>query len=292
MATCKKRKAQSGQAVIEYILILSVVILLILGGVYQFNDSFRNYVRGFFGGYIACLLETGELPSLGASQVATQTCVAQYRAFDPNSGQPLLTGGAGSGGGGAGSGGGGAANTSRGRPGQGGRTTSGGSAPTANADSVGSSGGPQTAASLFNSSGRPRRQTVGQVGNSSTVSEKGSGESEFSSAPTQTVGQVRTNRDRVSRMTIDRRGFFDQEEREETGRANITTPIAAQDRQNLKPKRLQFEAKRAPTATMKESSTDFSVGGLLRLFLIVAIILALLFFLGGQALQISKSWEK
>src|ERR1051326_4578430 len=56
------RRHQLGQGTLEYILVLVVVIIIILGLMYQFHSSFRNYAQQFFDGYIACLLEVGELP--------------------------------------------------------------------------------------------------------------------------------------------------------------------------------------------------------------------------------------
>ena len=50
-----------------------------------------------------------------------------------------------------------------------------------------------------------------------------------------------------------------------------------------------------PPATKKiveEEESDFSLGGLLKILLIIGIILVLVLLLGGQALQLSKSWEK
>ena len=61
----KNRVREKGQAVIEYLLILILVVSIILGILYQFNDAFKKFINGYFGDYIACLLETGELPSLG-----------------------------------------------------------------------------------------------------------------------------------------------------------------------------------------------------------------------------------
>ena len=57
---------ESGQALVEYILILMTVVLISIGLLYQFNKSVRDYITVFFGEYIACLVASGQLPSLGS----------------------------------------------------------------------------------------------------------------------------------------------------------------------------------------------------------------------------------
>lgn len=54
---------ESGQGVIEYILVLTITVFLIGTFLYQFSTAFRKYANNFFGEYVACLLETGELPA-------------------------------------------------------------------------------------------------------------------------------------------------------------------------------------------------------------------------------------
>lgn len=55
---------QRGQAVIEYVLLMVVVVSLILGlrGVFT---SMNNFMSDYMGEYVVCLMEYGELPTLG-----------------------------------------------------------------------------------------------------------------------------------------------------------------------------------------------------------------------------------
>ena len=76
---------ESGQSLIEYVLVLLVVIIITLSLIYQFHSAFRNYAKAFFGGYIACLLETGELPGTGA-----QLCREEMPNFDLKKGKKQL----------------------------------------------------------------------------------------------------------------------------------------------------------------------------------------------------------
>ncbi|MCB9072590.1 MAG: hypothetical protein H6623_03145 [Bdellovibrionaceae bacterium] len=90
---------QSGQAVLEYILVLVIVVGIILSTMYQLNTAFKKYVQSYFGEYIACLLETGELPSLGSGEGANkEICSSAYEPFSLKNGRPLAGGGSDKGG--------------------------------------------------------------------------------------------------------------------------------------------------------------------------------------------------
>ncbi len=95
----KKLIDESGQAVIEYILVLTVVVSMVLGGLYQLNDAFRVWADSYFGDYLACLLESGELPSLGGA--GGSECTQLYKEFSLADGRPHVGDGVGGGGGGS-----------------------------------------------------------------------------------------------------------------------------------------------------------------------------------------------
>lgn len=56
-----------GQAVIEYILLLVIVVSLVLGlrGVF---GAMNTFMSDMIGGYVSCLMEYGELPALGVEE--------------------------------------------------------------------------------------------------------------------------------------------------------------------------------------------------------------------------------
>lgn len=79
-------RSRQGQAVLEYLLMLFVVVSLGYGIVYQFNTAFRSFAENYFGAYLECLLEVGELPSLGSSQQSI--CESEFQPFSLAEGRP------------------------------------------------------------------------------------------------------------------------------------------------------------------------------------------------------------
>lgn len=86
-----------GQTGVEYVLLLLVVVIVLLSGFYRFNQSFENFANNYFGEYLGCLLETGELPSLG-SDGSGAICDAEFQPFTLAEGRPPVEARGGSGG--------------------------------------------------------------------------------------------------------------------------------------------------------------------------------------------------
>ena len=78
----------------EYVLLLVVVVGLILGLFVNFNEAFARYARNYFGDYLSCLIETGELPRLGGD--TDGVCDSLYRPFTFTAGRPPIPEGPGS----------------------------------------------------------------------------------------------------------------------------------------------------------------------------------------------------
>jgi hypothetical protein len=65
MCRYKMRLSQSGQALLEYILLILISMTLILGVVWKFNFALHTYMTQIFSpdeGYLACLIKNGVLP--------------------------------------------------------------------------------------------------------------------------------------------------------------------------------------------------------------------------------------
>lgn len=85
---------QSGQAALEYILVTSLTTIIILGIIYQLNTAFQVWAQSYFGDYLSCLIETGELPNLGEKEAEKKAgnCNSEHKAFSLAEGRPLIKG--------------------------------------------------------------------------------------------------------------------------------------------------------------------------------------------------------
>lgn len=263
---------------VEYVLLLMVTIMVVFGVVYQFNDAFRNWAKGYLGDYTACLLETGELPAIGGTGGTSSACADMFKTFSLTEGRPYNSDGSdGSGGGGGGTGPGGDDEDPDGRNGQG-------------TDGSGANygGSRRRVGSGFGSDGRYGRNN-NNGGSDSAAARKprnvytGSTEDSLASSG---IGQNRSGSSSRQRMLEG--GFYlardsrppEQVERapakiSEGGRTERTTRM-------LIKRRLKTESQVAP-------DTPLTFGDYLRYLLIAAIIIALVIVLGSQMAQISDS---
>lgn len=106
---------QGGQAVVEYILLLVIIVSLVMGAKKAFGNV-DDFISHYIGDYVTCLMEYGELPSLGVTDAdqkkhlagGGKKCDEAFAGFSFEDGRPSITyqskGGGGSGGSGGGSG--------------------------------------------------------------------------------------------------------------------------------------------------------------------------------------------
>lgn len=261
----------SGQGVIEYILVLIVTVAIILGVIYQFNDAFRVYAKSYFGDYLACLLETGELPSIGGE--GNGMCNAFFQPFSLASGRPYATGNTGDGGGGSGN------------------NNNETAAPTKAGESKASGNTPYVASNSSGGGSQFRSRSSSGAGSSSSSSSKNrnnyTGSSDASIPPSalgsKASGSGSQNQYLEGDFYVERRTV---EESEEANKIAIkTSSSTVQQVQRMRVNRQEASVKQ------EEADVGFTVGNFLRILLIIAIIVALVVFLGGQALQISKSMD-
>jgi len=267
-------RSECGQVATEYILILIVMIGVVLGGVYQLNDAFRKFADNYFGDYLACLIESGELPALGGGGRSASGCNQVYQEFSIASGRPLVgkaltgeeTGEIGESGGGAGD------------EDSGVYTGSGGGS--AVVQSSPSSDFGSTSPSRF----RIRRAapSVGEEGDS--------GQNTGSLATTDLSGYESGKS--ISIPIRDREGYRrfygadkDDKEAKKTTKVDSKT-VAAEQRKGPE----MIKVNRAITSTAEAPDIEeFTFGKLFRYLIIAAIVIAILIFIGGQVLQVSKS---
>ncbi len=297
---------------------LVVGMLIALGLVYRFNTAFRKYTIDMYGTYYRCLLEAGELPGVGA------VCSDKKSRFDMANGTTLVTntpgsagtggpGGGGSGGGGSGSGGSGGGGSGGGGGGSGGNQAGGGrggagsgssdgggsgsngSDETVGGSSQGSGGGSGSVVGRLRNLGRARSTAVGTTGTSDKeAGDKASGAPPISAAGSRASGDGL----KAVRTKMDFQMDGQQYSRAETAMVTATTASAssakpAEKGDALRPRKAVENTDRKPAGKqLEDKGGGLEFGKLFRMFIIIGIIIAIVVFLGGQVLQISKSGEK
>lgn len=288
---------ESGQGTIEYLLALLIAIILIGSFVYQFNSAFRQYAEAYFGGYVACLIETGELPGMTGGQ-----CQVEEVAFNLDDGkQAISPDGIQGGSGEAGDAAVGANSAGNGEDEQNSSAEDNVAAETSSPELLPSGAKSATASTTVGGLSSRRRRVSTSVG-TLAKSEADAAESESinallggaSSSATDIVGNVNPN-SRDKRVLM--RGFDYWGSEADSDRALERPAVASVgegDASNqLRPKVARVEPFRGPTQAIDNDDMDhWSVGNLVRWLFIAIIAIAIVVFFGGQVIQISKSWEK
>lgn len=294
----RSKARQSGQAVLEYILVLIITVFLILGVMYQFNDAFKNFLDSYFGDYIACLLETGELPSLGGDGPTSAECSSPFVNFNLASGASLN--GSGSGGGdGSGSGSSSGSNSKSGSgTSDGGNRKSRGSSSRAGSrsrpPSLRSSGGSGNAEGVRgrNSRGQVSRikKTISQ-GSAGKPKNVGFGQASSSGGRLGRRGRIIRKR----RIIYLGESYLSEDAKKK--KKNTAFPKGKLNKKGesintLRQPRFNLKVPEDRAVASAEDNSGFNFGAFIKFLLIGGILIAIFIFLGGQAVQIKKSWQK
>lgn len=268
---------EKGQAVVEYVLVLVVAVSIILGGIYQLNSAFKTWANNYFGNYLACLLETGELPTISGTGGDSGLCNQFFKPFTLADGRPLVQPGqfAGGDGGGGESDGGGTREVRSGGNASAGGGGYGGS--NGRFDSISGRGG--NGAGKGNGKGRDDKMSGVYTGDTSAANYSG-----YSSRSSQSSAGLRTR--------LDNRFAFDESREKETRRsvASSSKKPTPEERKIAGRAGLNGKSGKKDGGPDAEDS-GFSFADLLRYFIIFGILIAIFVFLGGQGLQIGKSME-
>ena len=293
----RAKARQAGQAILEYILVLVIIVSLILGIMYQFNDAFKNFLDNYFGDYIACLLETGELPSLGGSGPTSAECISPYANFSLASGNaPGGTSGNGSGSGNGSSSSNGSSSDTEGSSSDGSKSGSGSSSRAGSRSrpaSINSRGGTSNAEGGNRASrGSVKRikRTVG--GNSVSGSPSG-----FGGDSTDSGGRIGRRSRTIRKKRII---YLGDSYLTEDAKKKKKNPVISKGKQsekaetvsNLRQPKFTLKLPEERALASEDDNSGFSFGTLLKFLLIGGILIAIFIFLGGQAVQIKKSWQK
>jgi len=267
-----------GQAMVEYILILVVSVSLVMAVAMQIFKPLQFFLQDFMGTYTQCLLETGELPSLGGStNLKDDSCNPSWSKARQSAGSGTGSGGAG----GLGSEG----NSTR-KGGRGGQNDDGGS------PGSGTYAGSQSRRSPFfnpNRQGRGGPDGSGKGDKTVIVAVGDDGGSQFFRPRGGSSGGSYSR----TGATVLSASMLSASEREKIGKAESKAPRTVASGENFSgPKKKIIIKPPAAKDFIMPDEQPVSFGNYLRILFIVAIVLVLVLLLGGQALQLSKSWEK
>lgn len=266
-----------GQVAIEYVLLLVIAVGLLIALTSQIMKPFGAFMDNYMGAYLQCILETGELPSLGNSKdtaLKDEGCNANFEAASLADGRPPK----------AGSGSGDGSSDSEGKG-------SGSSSGTYAGSS--SRGGSRLTSSANSGSAGIDGPSSGGDGKRTTVAEEGTGGSSssylnFSRGETTTIirrraKQVTLGSDRLSAADLE--ALKKKKEKEKQDK-----PIVVGESSQRGPKKIPVKS--PPPREVASEDVEFAIGNLVRIIFIAGIIIALVLLLGGQALQMSKDFEK
>lgn len=266
--------SQSGQALVEYILLVVVSISLILALANQLYKPFNKWLENYMGAYLQCLLDAGELPSLGYT---AEEAICNTDKFEP-------------------------ATVLGGRPPSDGRGPTGGegnpdNSPNRPSSSAGSgssngSGGSSSSRQLGFQTG-----TGGADGAAAGTSEaEGEGASEgrsstrFFRAGATGYNQIGANKTfQYEAIT----GAMAAERAKQVKKSEQSRTVASASDLSSEKRGAKFRVEPPPPKAQEVTSDPpWSIGKWLRMVIIVMIIVAAILFLVGQFSQLSKSMEK
>ena len=266
---------QRGQGTVEYLLVVLLSVAIILGAIFQLNTAFRAWADNYFGDYLTCLLETGELPSLTGG--SDGLCDQSFKPFSIAEGRPAVGDGIGAGGGSGGS-----SNDQNESEQESSEATSAGGA-SASADSGSRGAGGFRASNRGGTRFRVRAQPGDADGANGSDQ---AGAVTFNSYDQ--GGRVVRIPVRETEAMRQRRYREDQKDPERT-KARTESSLAGDEREGAPV--LIKKASRKAASEAEEEGFEWSFGWVLRILIILAILIALLLFLGGQALQVTKSMD-
>lgn len=276
-----------GQAMVEYVLILIISVSIVLALISQIFRPFGEFIDSYMGSYVGCLLEYGELPSLGSSEPSKadgdSECNKKFGAASLTKGRPPI-------------------NNNINQDGSTDRNTSNNNRSGANGSSGGNGGGASGgtyagSASRFGSRNMNfnRRPSSGVESGKDRAGgkiveiagEENGGNSFFGSRN----GNSRQLSVAPKKMAIGISGLTESERKKiERRTAEGRTSIAISE--NMKPPTKKFLVKKPEPKIDIPDDEPITVGNFIRYLFIAALVIALVLLIGGQALQMSKSYEK
>jgi hypothetical protein len=260
---------------------LIITVSLVLALIAQVFKPFQDFVQAYMGDYVQCLLETGELPfASGDTPNAAKDagCSAKFGAASWNK-NPNVTSGSGNQGG----------------------DKSNSTPPSSSSSSSDSSSGSSRRSTYAGSSSRNGRsyfsaprsapRGVGDTAGSGKVIEialDGKGAGGFFKGSTGGGYTAPSRKVRAVGMT----GISEDEKKKLAKKADGGSKIVSTSDGRMPASKKSLVKKPQPKNDFASEDEPMTIGNFIRFLFIAALVIALLLFIGGQALQMSKSFEK
>lgn len=264
-------KNTQGQAALEYLLTLFVAIVFVLAIILGLARSVEHFARNYYGAYFSCLLETGELPSLGASGGQTTECDELYEPFTLADGRPPKPG----------------------------TDTSGSDSNSSQNDSDGGDSSSSDSSGGFSDSSNTNGSGSGSEskfsGNSKKVplsaadkngKKDGSGDSSgyHNFQQDEEFGEDGSGRSEIVPIY----GTYNREDEDKEKSKTVKANQVMDPEQVLRGKRVPAKSN-IDDETKEKPTEDMEFPDFIRILIIAAILLVIVIFLGGQVMQYQKS---
>lgn len=293
----KSRLNESGQAALEYVLVMVVVITIAIAFSSRVIKPMGAFVQDVMGTYVSCLLETGELPKLGNEETKKDSCSAVYNSAFGTFKKGLSTGNfsksnSASGGSSKSDESGSNSNRSRNSRNQsnnnsdsssyGSNSTYAGSASRGGSNKIPNRG---SASIGSDGAGSQYEYQEAKVKNISQNQNKSRGNNSFNRSGSYNGNQNKT-------VIINMQDLSEKDVAKLTGNKTSVKEITINSNESqsnaIKKKKIKIENRQSEVIAEDIEVEPIGFGDYARYLLIAAIIIALVVFLGGQAFQISK----
>ncbi len=262
---------ESGQALVEYILLISISVALVLAFATQFYKPLGSWMQNYMGEYLQCLLDYGELPTMGSVGVDGE-CAQSFKPLSASGGRPPIK------------------NKNK--------NASGG----INSDSASDNDKSKGNKTSFTSGSAGRSRSMVVAGGAGADGKNGSsGEKQVIEKLSDSQFEKFRSKDKTTILsqntTTQSQGTF-------AISSSQRTAVREQEKYiKLKPGEIELADGNGKNKRLiltppekkqdsKEEGFEWNFGQYLKFALILAIIIAIVLFIGGQILQISKSMEK
>lgn len=260
---------QKGQALVEYILIVLISLAIVITISFKTIEPFRQWASIYLGSYIECLLDEGQLPTLGSGEPAG-SCDEEFEPYSFDTGRRQIASGSTS------SRSSGSSGNNPPSSNRGGRTAVGSN----NARDTGGTSSLSSDASQSNE----KKQTLGPDSPDNFLSSRGGQNISRNTSASRTAGQTMSieNLPESARRGLPRTGS------KSTGVGTLdpdSDPTGAR-------KTLIIPARDKKKSSFNDEIEPWSFGRIFRIAFIVLIIALLVLLIGLQVQQIQKGMEK